>query len=79
MIREREDLPERTPKLNCWSEGRFKTRKLSASTAQKLERFSYRLAAAHEQSDGYRENSDYEAKSFRARVVDSIGFNPRNP
>ena len=56
-----------------WSEGRFETRKISASTAQKLERFRYRLAAAHEQSDGYRENSDYEAQSFNGLFGVDLG------
>lgn len=56
-----------------WTEGRFETRKLSASTAQKYEYVRFRLGAQHEESDGYRENSDFEADSFNGLIGVDLG------
>jgi len=66
--------PEAEPLTRIsWSEGRFETRKLSASTAQKLDRVRYRLGVSDKQSDGYRENSDYEAQSFNGLLGFDLG------
>lgn len=56
-----------------WTEGRFDTRKLSASTAHKFDRLRFRFGAQHEESDGYRDNSDLDADSFNGLVGVDLG------
>ncbi len=51
--------PEAEPLTSLgWSEGRFGTRDLSFSTAQKKDGVRYRFGAGLNRSQGYRENSD---------------------
>jgi len=56
-----------------WSEGRFETRNINASTAQKIDRIRYRLGVQHEQSQGYRDNSDLEEQSVNGLFGVDLG------
>jgi outer membrane cobalamin receptor len=51
-----------------WREGRFATRKMSASTMQKLGFMRYRLGTTREQSDGYRQNTDFEQQGVNGLI-----------
>jgi len=53
--------PEATPQTRVsWSEGRADSRRVSVSTARKLEKFRYRIGLEKQQSQGFRVNSDYD-------------------
>lgn len=56
-----------------WREGRFNTRNISGSVAQKTETVRYRLGARYDHSDGYRENSDLEQYGLDAMLGFDLG------
>ena len=50
------------------SEGRFENRRAGFSTSGAKENFSYRLGAAKEHANGYRDNSEFDATTLDGRV-----------
>jgi vitamin B12 transporter len=61
--------PEALPVTRVsWGQGRFDTRRLGVSTAYRIDRVRYRLGAADEHSDGFRENSDLARTDFQGML-----------
>ena len=66
--------PESEPLTRLsWQEGRFESRNLSISTAQKLDRVRYRVGANLDRSDGDRKNSDLDQHSFNGLIGLDLG------
>ncbi|MDT8441587.1 MAG: TonB-dependent receptor [Desulfuromonadales bacterium] len=51
-----------------WTEGRHDTRILSAATARRHDRLRYRLGGEYQESDGYRDNADFEQSTLNGLV-----------
>lgn len=65
--------PEATPQTRFnWSEGRADSRQLGVSTARLLDGFRYRFGLEKQQSQGFRQNSDYDQYSFNTQLGVSL-------
>jgi vitamin B12 transporter len=57
--------PDATPQTRVsWSEGRADSRRLGITTSRQLDGYRYRLGLEKQQSQGYRDNSDYDQYSI---------------